>query len=197
MLKSNLRRDVILVCTLLIFGAICGKWIDIPNVKPIAAIALFSGVVFSSTILAVVCPLIVIWLTIFGQAVAAWPIQLAIAAGLLFGVGAGRLVRRRALLLSATWTSHRAILNLIAASLTCSLVFYFVSNWGWWQFSNFYPPTVEGLLACLIAGLPFLVNTVVGDLCFNVALFGLAAAVVFNPIKSAIWMAFRAAPLRN
>ncbi len=197
MLKSDLRRDVLLFCGLLVFGVIGAAWVDIPNVNPIAAIALFGGVVFGRAYLAIACPLAIIGLTIFGQAVASWPIQLTIAAGLLVGVCAGRLVRHRAMLGSASRITRSAIVAVAASSLACSLAFYVVSNWGWWQFSGFYPPTVAGLGACLISGLPFLFNTLVGDLCFNATLFGLAAAVVHNPIKSAIWTAFKAAPFRS
>ena len=197
MFKSDLRRDALLFCGLLVFGVICGAWVDIPNVKPIAAIALFGGVVLGRTYLAVACPLAIIGLTVFGQAVASWPIQLTIAAGLLSGVCAGRWVRHRGLLETSMRHSRSVIMSLAASSVACSIAFYLVSNWGWWQFSGFYPPTVNGLGACLIAGLPFLFNTVVGDLCFSATLFGLAAAVVHNPIKSAIWTAFKAAPFRS
>jgi hypothetical protein len=197
MFNSDWRRDAVLFCGLLVFGVACAAWVEIPNVKPIAAIALFGGVVFGRAYLAVACPLAIIGLTIFGQAVASWPIQLTIGAGLLLGVCAGRWVRQRALP-GTTWRlSRSALMSLAASSIACSFAFYLVSNWGWWQFAGFYPPTAAGLVACLMAGLPFLFNTVVGDLCFNATLFGLAAAVVHSPSKSAIWTAFKAAPFRS
>lgn len=195
--KPTLRRDMVMFCALAIFGIVCAAWIDIHNVKPIAAVALFGGVVFGRKIFAVACPLLLLWIIVFGQAVAAWPVQCCVAGGLLIGAWGGRLLReqlhrdvRRQQVLSPA-------LKVAVASLLGSLIFFFVSNFGWWAFTGFYPSTPGGLIGCLLSGIPFLANTVLGDLCFNAVLFGAAGCLVFQPIKSPIWMAFKAAPLRN
>ena len=195
--KPSLQRDIVIFCALAIFGIVCAAWIDIHNVKPVAAVALFGGVVFGRKIFAVACPLILLWVTVFGTASAAWPVQCCVAGGLLFGVLAGRLIReqlhrdvRRQQVLSPA-------LKVAVASLLGSLIFFFVSNFGWWLFTGFYPSTLAGLIGCFLSGIPFLANTVLGDLCFNAALFGAAGCFVFQPIKSPIWMAFKAAPFRN
>ncbi len=195
--KPTLRRDMVMFCALAIFGIVCAAWIDIHNVKPIAAVALFGGVLFGRKIFAVACPLLLLWVTVFGTASATWPVQLAVAGGLLFGALAGRFIRdevRRDI-------CGRAVLSpaikLATASILSSLIFFFVSNFGWWAFTGFYPSTPAGLIGCLLSGIPFLANTVLGDLCFNAVLFGAAGCFVFQPIKSPIWMAFKAAPLRN
>ncbi len=197
MSKPTLQRDIFIFCALAIFGIACARWIDIHNVKPVAAVALFGGVVFGRKIFAVACPLLLLWIIVFGQNVAAWPVQCCVAGGLLFGAWAGRLIReqlhrdvRRQKVLSP------AVKVAVASSLG-SLIFFIVSNFGWWMFAGFYPPTLLGLVGCFLSGIPFLANTVLGDLCFNAVLFGAAACCVFQPIKSPIWMAFKAAPLRN
>lgn len=59
-----------------------------------------------------------------------------------------------------------------AASLTGSLLFFLVSNGSVWLESGLYPKTFAGLMMCYTAGLPFLDNTILGDLLFSAALFG-------------------------
>jgi hypothetical protein len=64
--------------------------------------------------------------------------------------------------------------NIIASALCASLIFFLVSNFGVW-FSGtitMYPKNFSGLLACYVAGLPFLHNIVLGDLVYAGILFG-------------------------
>lgn len=63
------------------------------------------------------------------------------------------------------------------ASLLGSLQFFFVTNLGTWATENLYPRTLEGLLACFVAGLPFYKYTLLGDLGYAAVLFGLHAVL--------------------
>jgi hypothetical protein len=51
-------------------------------------------------------------------------------------------------------------------------VFFIVSNFGVWL-AGYYSRTVEGLVQCYVMALPFLANTLLGDLFYAAALFGL------------------------
>jgi hypothetical protein len=62
--------------------------------------------------------------------------------------------------------------RIFGASLGASLVFFLVSNFSTFIETNLYPRTPGGLAACYAAGLPFLQNTVMGDLFFSAVLFG-------------------------
>ncbi|MBL7827589.1 MAG: hypothetical protein JNJ57_13230 [Saprospiraceae bacterium] len=62
--------------------------------------------------------------------------------------------------------------RLIPVSIGSSLIFFFVTNFSVWYEGTMYPHTGAGLSACLVAGLPFLSNTVLGDLFFSSVLFG-------------------------
>lgn len=62
--------------------------------------------------------------------------------------------------------------RIVFASLTASVLFFLVSNFSTWAETPLYPKTFAGLMTCYAAGLPFLGNTVLGDLFFSVALFG-------------------------
>ncbi len=62
--------------------------------------------------------------------------------------------------------------RVLAASLSASLLFFLVTNFSVWLESGMYSKTWAGLLGCYAAGLPFLTNTLLGDLCFSAVLFG-------------------------
>ena len=62
--------------------------------------------------------------------------------------------------------------NVVLAALLSSVVFFVITNFAVWVFFDWYPHTWAGLLDCFILALPFLKNTVFGDLFYNLILFG-------------------------
>ena len=79
------------------------------------------------------------------------------------------------LLLGGTLARNASPLRVAGASLTASVSFFIVSNFAVWAaWRDMYPATWHGLMASYIAGLPFFRNTVVSDLFFSAAFFGLA-----------------------
>ena len=46
------------------------------------------------------------------------------------------------------------------------IFFYLFSNFGWWLTFEMYPMTIQGLIQCYIAGLPFLKNQLLSSLLF-------------------------------
>ncbi len=71
------------------------------------------------------------------------------------------------------WLSRRVSPGrVIGASASASLLFFLISNFGVWASGGLYPPTASGLTLCYAAGLPFLGNTLLGDLFFSGVLFG-------------------------
>ncbi len=83
-----------------------------------------------------------------------------------------------------TWAWYAAILwlgtnlrenakpvRLLAAALASSVSFFVVSNFAFWTTGVMYPRTVEGLLTCYTAALPFFRRGLEGDLVFTCAMF--------------------------
>ena len=66
------------------------------------------------------------------------------------------------------------VAKMTAAGVISSLFFYLYTNFGWWLLSNMYPPTLGGLMHCYVAGLPFLKNTLLGNLFFVPVLVSLS-----------------------
>ena len=62
---------------------------------------------------------------------------------------------------------------LVVLSFGGSFIFYIITNFGLWHLYDFYPKTAHGLWLCYLAGLPYFKNTLLGDLGYNLALFGI------------------------
>ena len=63
------------------------------------------------------------------------------------------------------------------AAIGCgAAIFYLVSNFSMWL-AGFYPQTAAGLLACYIAGLPYLGIALVADSIYATLLFGIHGAI--------------------
>ncbi|HUR30319.1 MAG TPA: DUF6580 family putative transport protein [Saprospiraceae bacterium] len=67
--------------------------------------------------------------------------------------------------------------KVLFGSLGASLIFFILSNFGVWASTGAYPVNFGGLMSCYIAGLPFMLNQVLGDLFFSLILFGVALHV--------------------
>ena len=131
-----------------------------PNFAPAAAIAVFGCAFFGKR-----------WHTaaviVLGMAVGDWfigfydkGVMLTVYVSMLMP-----LVARRFLAKST------AVRVGIVAALS-GVGFYLTTNAAVWFFTNAYPPTLDGLTASYIAGLPFLKWTVLGNLFYTAVLFG-------------------------
>ena len=71
-------------------------------------------------------------------------------------------------LISFTFFQFAKILNsknLLFFSLAGSVIFFVISNFGVWLIG--YPKTISGFIACYVAALPFLLNTLISTLIFS------------------------------
>ena len=62
--------------------------------------------------------------------------------------------------------------TVVAGSLSASVIFFLVTNFGAWLGSPIYPNGLEGLLMSYTAGIPFFHTTVLGDLFYSGVMFG-------------------------
>jgi len=67
--------------------------------------------------------------------------------------------------------------KVIFGALGASIIFFLLSNFGVWASTGAYPINFAGLMTCYAAGLPFLLNQVLGDLFYSLVLFGVALHV--------------------
>lgn len=76
--------------------------------------------------------------------------------------------------LGAYWIGKRGPLNLVGLagkSFVASLWFFVVSNFGVWLLSGMYTHSVNGLIACFIAAIPFFGNTLFSTFLYSAAGF--------------------------
>lgn len=142
------------------------------NFAPVGGMALFGAAYFSKRYWAFIIPIAAMWVSdlvlnnvLYGQY---FDHFVWFYSGSLFTYGAFIVI----VLLGMLTLKKVRILNLIASALGASAIFYLVSNFGVWFSSGMYPHTMAGLQTCYIAGLPFLKNTVAGDLVYSSVLFG-------------------------
>lgn len=63
------------------------------------------------------------------------------------------------------------LLRVIGGALSASIIFFLLSNLGVWFTGTMYPMTLDGLVACYAAAIPFFHNTVTGDLFYSGVMF--------------------------
>lgn len=148
------------VLTLMVFGAAFLRLLPHPpNFAPIAAMALFGGAYFSKKSFAFVIPLAAIFLTdlIIGIYSYAWIVYLSFALIVVLGIFMLKKV---------------SVKKLVFASVTASISFFAITNFGVWALGTLYPKTPAGLLASYTAAIPFFQNSLIGDLFFVGVMFG-------------------------
>jgi hypothetical protein len=132
-----------------------------PNVAPVAAMALFGGALFADKRLALLLPLAVMFITdlFLGLHSTLWAVYLSFAAIAGIGILVGK---------------NRNVASITAGAISGSVLFFVITNFAVWLMGSgmFYPKTIEGLMMCYTAAIPFFHNTLVGDLFFTGALFG-------------------------
>lgn len=75
------------------------------------------------------------------------------------------------ILLGSKIQGEKKYLKLGCLSLIGGLQFFAISNFGVWVEGLLYPKTVAGLLQCYTMALPYLRNTILGDLGWSLGLF--------------------------
>ena len=155
--KENIIKLSIVV--LLIVFAVYSRLQPHPaNFAPIAALALFGGAILPRK-----------WALIL-------PLGAMVISDLIIGLHP---------LIFFTWGSFMLIafmsnkymkrinpLTVGVASLSASIFFFIVSNFGVWLEGRLYSYTIEGLISCYYNAVPFFRNTLLGDLFYSTVLFG-------------------------
>lgn len=138
------------------------------NFSPIDAIAIFSGCYFARRFWKFAVPLLSVW---FGDLLIDYLLFHKIMlfySGFYWQYGCYVMMVVLGMMLSRKVKP----LPIIAASLSSSVLFFVVTNFGVWVGSGMYPHSTVGLLACYVAAIPFFNATVASDLVYSVLFFG-------------------------
>jgi hypothetical protein len=154
-----LKPRLIVLITIVLIAAASRLIPHPPNLTSITAVALFGGAYFSDRRLAFLVPLAALFLSdlILGFYSHMEVVYLSFALIVCVGL----------------WLQkRRSVFYITGAAVVSSALFFLLTNFGVWAFESLYPKTLEGLLACYVAAIPFFQNTLQGDLFFTAVLFG-------------------------
>lgn len=168
--KINLRFGAI-SCMILL--AALSRLIPHPiNFAPISGIALFGAAYYSKKYWAFIIPIVSMWISdlIINNVVYAEYFDgfVWFYSGSLFTYAAFVAIA----ILGMNALKRVTVSRVVASAMSASILFFALSNFGVWLSSGMYPHTWNGLATCYAAGLPFLKNTVAGDLVYSALLFG-------------------------
>lgn len=170
-------RSAVVFCLLVTIGVVMRIALQhLPNVAPVAALALFAGYYFRSSAVAFAVPISV--MLISDRIIGGYegPVMFAVYAALSLPVAFRWLVRNNVSFGSLGSTIKSAV-TVTGCGLVGSLMFFVFTNLAVWGFSDLYSMNVAGLISCFTQALPFFRYTVMGDVCFATAIFGSYALV--------------------
>lgn len=162
------RTTALLLFAILVGAGVASRILlmDWPNFKPMAAIAIFCGFLFSTRWLAVLAVVVMLLisdaLTGFYELPLMIGVYTSMVLALCLGCGLRGFMRARSFPVQTT--------GVVCASLAASVLFFVLTNSAVWA-AGWYPPTVDGLMQSYAAGIPFFRFTVAGDLLFSLLLF--------------------------
>lgn len=171
-----MKKDVRLVALAFFLLAIALRFIPhFPNMAPVAALALFAGCYLSGGVGLVLAfgamaasDVIGHWFDVPGMGFYDRSTMLTVYLALGLTAGVGTLLRGRV-----------SVATVPVASVAGTLIFFITTNFACWLDPLMgYAPTLEGLSRCYLNAIPFARNTLLGDLFYSSALFGLYSLVV-------------------
>ncbi len=138
------------------------------NFSPIDATAMFSGAYLGRKWIAFLLPLLSVWISdlavnyqYFHKIVLFYP-------GFYWQYGFYLLV----VVFSSYFLGKNKGLRVPLMAILVSMAFFVISNFGVWVNYPTYPHTIQGLMLCYTAGIPFYRSTLLSDVLYSLALFG-------------------------
>ncbi len=167
--KKNQRFELIIALSLVAVGFILRLLPHFPNFAPIGAIALFSGVYFSSKKLAFFVPVLAMLASDIFLGFYEWPVAVAVYGCFIISIFLGLLVKR-----------YKKWYTALSGSLAGSVVFFLATNFAVWAVTPWYAKTAAGFFQCYLMALPFFRNTLLGDLFYVGLFFGVYEFVMLS-----------------
>jgi len=159
MRTQNLKLQLITISGIIFALAMFRLLPHLPNVSPVAAMALFGGAYFADKRVAFIVPFAALFLS--DLVLGLHSSMVFVYAGFALTVAIGFLLKDK---VSMTNTAFAMVLS--------SVLFFLLTNFGAWMMSGIYPQTVEGLMQAYVAGIPFFQNSLLGNLVFAAVIFG-------------------------
>lgn len=153
-----MKRSAVVAAALIIIGVALRLVPHTANFAPVGAIALFGGAVLSTKV--------GWWLPVVVMAIS--DIFLGLHDTILFTWGSFMLIA----LLGMSMRNKSDWFRVPAGAIGSAIIFFVISNFGVWVEGRLYPHTIQGLIDCYVAAIPFLKTSFLADLFYGMALFG-------------------------
>ncbi|MBI2040254.1 hypothetical protein HYT18_04210 [Candidatus Microgenomates bacterium] len=141
------------------FGVLVRLLPHAPNIAPIGALMLFAGTYLPKKLL---------WLPLLALLISDYFIGFY-GTDMFYVYGSFVLIGTIGLWLC----SHKKPLYIIGGSLSSSILFFLITNFGVWAPpNNWYPHTLDGLIQSYTLAIPFFRNSLIGDVTYTILLFG-------------------------
>lgn len=166
--QPSLRFEIVLAIVLFSLILFSRILIDVPNFKPVMAVAMLAGFLFHRKSLG---------LATVGMGMLAsdcligfydWRVSLVVYAALLLPILAGLSLR------GCQDRIAKMFAGVIGFAGLSAILFYVSTTIAVWAFYPWYGKDVSGLLTAFAYGLPFFKWTVAGNVLFSLLLFGMA-----------------------
>jgi len=159
------------ICAVIVLLALSRFIPHPPNFTPIGAMAILSGGLFKSVRMGLIMPLTAMLLS---------DLVLGLHSTMLFVY-----VSITIIILSCHYLLHTLnLLSLSFAVVFTTAVFFLITNFGAWLSHDIYPHNAQGLWLAYIAGLPFLLNSLLANIVFTIT--ACVALLSLKPIKESL-----------
>ena len=154
-----MRTKLLTISAIIFVLAIFRLLPHLPNVSPVAAMALFGGAYFADKRMAFIVPFVALFLT--DLVLGLHNSMVFVYAGFALTVVIGFLLKNRV-----------SITNTAFSMVASSVMFFLLTNFGAWMTSGLYAKTAGGLMQAYAAGIPFFQNSLLGNLVYAAVIFG-------------------------
>jgi len=175
------------IIALLIFMAAATRLLPHPpNMTAFGAMALFGGAYYGKKYLAILIPILALFLSnlFLDNVVYAkyYDGFVLFSPNSLWVYGSIALIA----LLGMGLLKKVTMPKVIVGALSATAIFFLITNFGSWLSNPIYSKDFTGLIKSYVAGLPFLTNSLIGNLVFSAALFGIYQLAFANKGEKAI-----------
>jgi len=151
-MNTKITNKFIFITSAIFIAAISRLFPHIPNFTPIAAMALFGGVYFTDKKLSFIIPILAMFIS---------DVFLGFHSTMIY-VYLGFIITS----FIGTMIKKVSFLSITMGSISSSILFFLITNFGVWIGSGL------SLSTTYLLGIPFFGPTLIGDLFFNSVLFG-------------------------
>lgn len=159
MQTQHLKTRMITITAIIFALALFRLLPHLPNVSPVAAMALFGGAYFADKRMAFIVPFLALFIS--DLVLGLHNSMIFVYAGFALTVVIGFQLQKRV-----------NVTNTAFAVVASSVLFFLLTNFGAWLTSGLYAKTAAGLMQAYVAGIPFFQNSLLGNLVYAAVIFG-------------------------